>query len=474
MKKFPKNFLWGGATAANQCEGAWKEGGRGETVMDYAPLGRDRFQKMLSPEFKPGVDVEGWFYPNREAIDFYHNYKEDIKLFAELGFKVYRFSIAWSRIFPLGDEEEPNEEGLKFYENVLLELKKHNIKPLISLNHFDIPLHLIQKYGGWKSRKLIGFFNNYVRTVFERYENLCDLWITFNEINVALFNGYFTQGFENCNKNDKFQAFHHQFIASASAVMLAHEKYPNFKIGNMVMQPVAYAYSCHPEDVLYATTNDELRFFEYFCSDVQARGEYPNYALKAFERWGVKLDIEHGDLDILKKGKLDFISFSFYQTLAVTNRGIDLEENCGNMMKGAVKNPYIKASEWGWPIDPIGLRVHLNKLYDRYQLPLFVSENGLGAKDVVNPDGTINDVYRIQYLKEHIKQMGDAINLDGVDVFGYTWWGCIDVVAASTGEMSKRYGFIYVDLDDNLIGTGKRSKKASFYEYQKIIKNNGL
>ena len=468
---FPEGFLWGGATAANQCEGAYNEGGRGLANVDITPHGKNRFKVMLgldnSLDFK-----EGEYYPAKVGIDMYHHFKEDIALFGEMGFKVYRMSIAWSRIFPNGDEETPNEEGLKFYEDLFKECHKYGIEPLVTITHFDCPIHLIKKYGGWKNRKLVGFYENLCRVLFTRYKGLVKYWLTFNEINMILHAPFMGAGLLIENKEtemkDKYQAIHHELVASALATKIAHEIDHNNMVGCMLAAGNTYPYTCKPEDVWKAMEKDREG---YFFIDVQARGQYPNYALKKMKREDTMPAMEEGDLELLKNNTVDFVSFSYYSSkVASTEEMAPTTE--GNVF-ASVKNPYLSASEWGWQIDPLGLRITLNSIYDRYQKPLFIVENGLGAKDVIEEDGAINDDYRIEYIREHIKAMHDAIEIDGVELLGYTTWGCIDLVSASTGEMSKRYGFIYVDRDDEGNGTLERRKKKSFDWYKKVISSNG-
>lgn len=471
---FKKDFLWGGATAANQCEGGFDKGGRGLANVDVAPYGKDRLAVITGKMKMFDFDKEH-FYPSKDAIEMYSNYKDDIKLFAEMGFKVYRMSIAWSRIFPKGDEDKPNEEGLQFYENVFKECLKYNIKPLVTITHFDCPMHLIKKYGGWKNRILIKFYENLCNTIFERYKGLVEYWITFNEINMILhapFMGaglYFEAG-EN-EEEIKYQASHHELVASAIATKIAHEVDKNNKVGCMLAAGVYYPYSSKPEDVFAAQQkNDEM----YFFVDIQSRGKYPNYALKKFERENLNIKMEVDDLELLKKYTVDFISFSYYSTRCaaadINKYSKNVEKD--NIMKD-IKNPELKQTDWGWTVDPLGLRITLNDIYDRYQKPIFIVENGLGAYDKVDDKGYVEDDYRIDYLREHIKNMKYAVEIDGVDLIGYTTWGPIDLVSAGTGEMSKRYGFIYVDRDDFGNGTLKRSRKKSFYWYKKVIESNG-
>lgn len=469
--KFKDDFLWGGATAANQCEGGYNQDGRGLANVDVCPIGVDR-SAVITGNLKMYNFDDEHFYPAKIAIDMYHNFESDIKLFAEMGFKVYRMSIGWTRIFPKGDEEKPNEKGLEFYEKVFKECKKYGIEPLVTITHFDCPMHLIEKYGGWRNRKMIDFYEKLCRIIFTRYKGLVKYWITFNEINMILHAPFMGAGicFEEGEDKEgvKYQAAHHELVASAMATKIAHEIDENNKIGCMFAAGSVYPYSCKPEDVWKATQVDREN---YFFVDVQARGKYPNYALKEMEFKGITPIMEEGDYELLKENTVDFISFSYYNS-----RCVKADDNCdvveGNLFE-SVKNPYLSYSQWGWPIDPLGLRITLNHIYDRYEKPLFIVENGLGAKDVINENGEIEDDYRINYLRDHIKAMRDAVNLDGVDLLGYTTWGPIDLVSAGSGEMEKRYGFIYVDRDNNGNGTLERKKKKSFYWYKKVIKSNG-
>ena len=468
---FPKDFLWGGATAANQCEGGFDKGGRGLANVDITPHGKNRFPVMLGLDHSLDFH-EGEFYPAKEGIDFYTHYKEDIQLFGEMGFKTYRMSLAWSRIFPNGDELEPNEEGLKFYEDVFKECHKYGIEPLVTITHFDCPIHLIKEYGGWKNRKLIEFYERLCRTIFTRYKGLVKYWLTFNEINMILHLPFMGAGLLIEDKEtalkDKYQAIHHELVASALATKIAHEIDPDNKVGCMLAAGNTYPYTCNPDDVWKSIQIDREG---YFFIDVQARGYYPRYALKQMEREGTMPIMEDGDQELLKDNTVDFISFSYYSSRC-TSADPDMNKQTEGNVFATLKNPYLKASEWGWQIDPLGLRITLNSIYDRYQKPLFIVENGLGAKDELI-DNTVEDDYRIDYLRQHIQAMSDAIEIDGVELWGYTTWGCIDLVSSSTGEMSKRYGFIYVDRDDQGNGTNKRYKKKSFDWYKKVIASNG-
>jgi 6-phospho-beta-glucosidase len=473
MGTMRENFLWGGATAANQCEGGWKEGNRGMGTVDVIPWGENRLPVMQGEKDYRQLPEDS-YYPSREAIDMYNHYKEDIALFAEMGFKCYRFSFSWSRIFPTGEEEEANEEGLKFYEDFIDELLKYGIEPVVTICHFDMPLALVEKYDSWKNRKVIDCFVKYCDAIFRRFRDKVTYWITFNEINMLLHLPFMGAGIrfsEGENEMQvKYQAAHNELVASAMATRLAHQINPDFKIGCMLAAGNFYPFSCNPKDVWESIKKDRDN---YFFIDVQARGEYPAYAKKMFEREGIKPETGPEDDEILKEHTVDFISFSYYSSRCVsTAEEAITESTSGNVMK-SVKNPYLKESEWGWQIDPLGLRVTLNTLYDRYQKPLFIVENGLGAVDRLEEDGSIIDDYRINYLEEHIKAMIEAVDEDGVDLLGYTPWGCIDLVSASTGEMKKRYGFIYVDKDNEGNGSLKRSRKKSFEWYKNVITSNG-
>ena len=464
-KNFPDGFLWGGAVAANQCEGAYNEDGKGLSTQDIAPRG------IMGPITEEPTEDNMKLI----GIDFYHRYKEDVKLFAEMGFKTFRTSIAWSRIFPNGDDKEPNEKGLQFYDNLFDECLKYGIEPLVTISHYETPLTLSKNYDGWVNRKLIGFFENYVRVIFNRYKEKVKYWLTFNEINSVLHAPYMSGGIftdkEKLSKQDLYQAIHHELVASAAAVKIAHEINPEFKIGCMILGVPNYPLTSHPSDVLEAMKQDRENL--YFA-DVHVRGEYPKYMDRYFKANNIKINMEPGDKEILKN-TVDFISFSYYMSSCATADEEKKKGGAGNIISG-VPNPYLEASDWGWQIDPQGLRYMLNLLYDRYQKPLFIVENGLGAKDELITDEsgnkTVIDDYRIKYLNDHLVQVGEAIE-DGVDVMGYTTWGCIDLVSASTAEFRKRYGFIYVDRNDDGSGTLKRYRKKSFNWYKEVIATNG-
>lgn len=462
---FKEGFLWGGAAAANQFEGAFDKDGKGLSVQDVTPNGG--FGEITDGPTEDNMKLVG--------IDFYNRYKEDIKLFAEMGFKTFRTSIAWTRIFPNGDESEPNEAGLKFYDDLFDELNKYGIEPLITLSHYETPLHLSKEYDGWVNRKMIGFYENYVRTVFNRYKGKVKYWLTFNEINSVLHAPFMSGGIstppEELSEKDLFQAVHHELVASALATKIGHEIMPEAEIGCMVLAMPTYPLTSNPDDVIAVMESERKN---YFFSDVHVRGEYPGYMKRYFADNNIELDVTDEDLELLKN-TVDFISFSYYMSSTDTADQSKKVKGEGNIL-GGVHNPYLEASEWGWQIDPKGLRIVLNDFWDRYQLPLFIVENGLGAKDELitdeNGNKTVNDDYRIKYLNDHLVQVKEAVK-DGVDVMGYTTWGCIDLVSASTAQLAKRYGFIYVDRHDDGSGSLDRYKKKSFNWYKEVIETNG-
>lgn len=470
---FKKDFLWGGAVAAHQLEGAYNVDGKGISIMDVTTAGDVKTPRRVTK----GI-IQGENYPNHDAIDFYHRYKEDIALFAEMGFKCFRTSIAWTRIYPTGEEETPNEEGLKFYDNLFDECLKYGIEPVITLSHFEMPYTLVEKYGGWRDRKLIDLFVKFAVTCFQRYKDKVKYWMTFNEINNQA--NYNSEGsiFGNsgivyeeneCREKTMYQAAHYELVASALAIEQGRKISPNLYFGCMIAMCPIYPATCKPEDILMAHKAMQKR---YFFTDVHVFGRYPTNITSLWKRKGYDLDVTSEDLEILKRGCVDYIGFSYYMSFVTEhnekNVYFDYDE-----MNDLIKNKYVKSSDWGWQVDPIGLRYALNWFTDRYGLPLFIVENGLGAYDKVEKDGAIHDNYRIKYLRDHILQMKLAVDEDGVDLIGYTPWGCIDLVSASTGQMSKRYGFIYVDKNDNGIGTMKRSKKDSFEWFKNVILTNG-
>ena len=475
MSGFPADFLWGGAAAANQIEGGAKEGGKGLSTADIFPLGDRKkggcFDRTWEQILEAAADNDDSKYPKRRGIDFYHRYREDIALFHEMGFKSFRFSMSWSRIFPNGDDAEPNQEGLKFYHDMVNELKKCGIEPVVTLSHFEMPLNLTVKYNGWTDRRVIGFFERFAATVFEEFCEDIRYWITFNEIDATVHipltgAGIVKEHTENLQQ-ECYQALHHQFVASALVTKLAHEKYPEFRIGCMTTKNLKYPATCKPEDCMQWLQETEM---DAFYTDVQVFGEYSYTIRKYWEKKKITIHQEPEDAKLLKENTVDFVSFSYYASLVTSAEGSKKEKASANLLVGE-KNPYLRQTPWGWQIDPVGLRFALNQMYSRYKLPLFVAENGLGTLDVLE-NGQVHDSYRIDYIREHIRQMELAIE-DGVPVFGYTYWGCIDCISASTSEMSKRYGFIYVDQDDQGNGTLERIKKDSFAWYQKVIASNG-
>lgn len=466
-KQFPKDFLWGGALSANQCEGAYDTDGKGLSITDILPYANVRERLFNVKDYIQN----DYYYPSHDAIDFYHHYKEDIKLFAEMGFRVLRTSIAWARIFPNGDDSDPNEEGLTFYDNLFDELIKNGIQPVITLSHYEMPLNLLKKYGAWENRILIDYFLKYAKTVFNRYKYKVKIWITFNEINVIKIMPLLGGGIIIDRKDPEFkkriyQAAHHQLIASALATKVCREIVSDCKIGGMIAGMLSYPKTCNPRDVMHNMMHQRE---DLFFSDVMMRGEYPTYMEAFFVEHDVNIHMEKDDRIILKENTADFLAFSYYMSSVISSDESN-DEITGNFSVGR-DNPYLEASDWGWQIDPLGLRIYLNQLYERYQKPLFIVENGLGAVDEVI-DGKVHDTYRIDYLREHVKAIKAALE-DGVKVMGYTPWGCIDIVSCSTGEMKKRYGFIYVDKDNEGNGTLDRIKKDSFDWYQKLIATNG-
>lgn len=476
MSGFKKDFLWGGAVAAHQLEGGWNEGGKGISIADVMTAG----EYGISREVTEGV-IEGKNYPNHEAIDFFHRYKDDIKLFSEMGFTCFRTSIAWSRIFPAGDELEPNEAGLQFYDDMFDECLKYNIQPVITLSHFEMPYHLVTEYGGWRNRKLIDFFLRFAKVVFTRYKSKVKYWMTFNEINnqvnyresLCPFTNsgilYSSDEDEYVRERVMYQAVHYELVASALVVDAGHLINPDFKIGCMIAMCPIYPLTCSPGDMMMSVNAMHRR---YWFTDVHVRGYYPQHMVNYFSKKGFELDITESDIDILQHGRVDYIGFSYYMSF-VTQYTDDNPEFDYVEPAHLVNNPYIQTSDWGWQVDAMGLRYSLNWFWDHYQLPMFIVENGFGANDVQLADGTVDDQYRIDYLTAHVIEMKKAVVEDGVDLIGYTPWGCIDLISAGTGEMKKRYGMIYVDKDNDGNGSLNRSRKKSFYWYRDLIANNG-
>lgn len=468
-----KDFLWGGAVAAHQIEGGWQEGGKGISIADVMTAGDN--VTGAPRRITDGV-IEGENYPNHEATDFYHHYKEDIKLLAEMGFKAFRTSIAWTRIFPRGDEDTPNEAGLAFYDDLFDECHKYGIEPIVTLSHFELPWTIVKEYDGFKNRQVIDFFVKFAKVCFERYQYKVKYWMTFNEINNQadpIQHHILQEGGILLKEDDNpeevmFQSAHYELVASALAVIEGHKINPDLQIGCMIAMNPIYPLTCKPEDNLAA---QGAMHGKYWFADVHCKGRYPKYVFKKWERCGYNIDVTEEDLKILKEGTVDYIGFSYYMSFATGEREdnpyYDYSENY------FTKNKYLKASDWGWQIDPSGLRWALNWFSDRYDLPMIIVENGFGAYDKKEADGSVDDSYRIDYLRSHIKAMIDAVNEEGVDLFGYTMWAPIDIVSASTGEFDKRYGFIYVDKNNKGEGTLERSKKKSFYWYKDVIATNG-
>ncbi|WP_424466866.1 6-phospho-beta-glucosidase [Pseudoclavibacter helvolus] len=474
MSRLPNDFLWGGAVAAHQLEGGWDADGKGPSVVDVLTAGEHGVPRRITDT----VEADE-FYPNHEAIDHYHRYREDIALLAEMGLKCFRTSIQWTRIFPKGDELEPNEAGLAFYDNLFDELLKHGIEPVVTLSHFEVPLHLAREYGGFRNRALVGFFERFAKVCFERYATKVKYWMTFNEINNQLdtrnelflwTNSGVLLTPEDNPREVVLQVAHNELLASALAVKAGHDVDPSLQIGGMISHVPIYPYSCNPEDVFAAQVASRDRFL---FPDVHVRGHYPAYAVREREREGFDIGWQDGDAEILAAGTVDYLGFSYYMSTVVKADAFTEETNVNGGLANSVPNPHVKASDWGWQIDPVGLRYALNVLTERYELPLFIVENGFGAIDVVNEDGSIDDDARIDYLKAHIEQVELAVSEDGVDLMGYTPWGIIDVVSFTTGEMKKRYGMIYVDRDNAGNGTMERSKKKSFDWYAGVISANG-
>jgi 6-phospho-beta-glucosidase len=472
MKKFPKDFLWGGAVAASQTEGAWQLDGKGPNVSDIHKLPDEVTYEELfgfsytKEEIKKAIHDNEGYYPKRHGIDFYHTYKEDIDLLSEMGFKCFRTSICWSRLFPKGNEKTPNERGLKFYDNLIDYLISKNIEPIITLSHYEMPTYLVLEYDGWYNPETIDFFINYCTVLLNRYKDKVKYWIVFNQINCAREWGEFLSlGLsknitENNHLNVVYQSVHHQFIASAKVKKLAKIINPEMMIGMMNSEEFACPETTKPEDCFAATWYNQM--FNYFFSDVLLKGEYPGFALRYFKENNIQLTITDEERVLLKENTADFLSISYYFSKVIS------AENREKLLP----NSNLPFNKWGWTYDPVGLRNSLNLYWDRYRIPIFIAENGIGFEDKLNEDGKIHDIYRIKCMSENITQLKEAIN-DGVNVFGYASWGPIDIVSASTGEMSKRYGYIYVDLNDKGLGSGKRIRKDSFYWYQEVISSNG-
>lgn len=458
---FNKDFFWGGALAADQCEGAYDEDGKGLSTADLITSGDVNTPRQITKTVEPGKN-----YPSHKGIDHYHRYKEDIALFAEMGFKMYRFSIDWSRIYPNGDDEEPNELGLKHYDDVVNYCLELGIEPMITMDHFETPIGF-QKFGSWTNRKAVDCFARYARTLFTRFRSKVKYWLPINEINNLVECPYQSAALDNDSTyEDRMIASYHQLIAHALTVKIGHEIDPENQIGNMYSGIFAYPATCNPNDII--AVQEFMKKYLFFV-DVQSRGCYPSYKLKELERMNIKLPVLEGDEQILKEGTIDFLTYSYYNTTVVGEKTKDMDFFTFDT---GYENPYLPRTKWGWDIDPQGLRYSLNFLYDRYQKPIFITENGIADFEELENE-TVHDAYRVEYLKAHVEEIKKAVEIDGVDVRGYLWWGPIDVISFGTGEMKKRYGFIYVDQDDFCNGTGERIKKDSFEYYKRVIRSNG-
>lgn len=470
--KLSKDFLWGGAISANQTEGNFDKDGRGLTNFDMLPMDPSRLQDVVVDQDN-FLDHEYDFYSGRQGNNFYEKYEEDIELLSELGVNSFRISLAWSRIFPNGDEKEPNEKGLVFYENVLKKLKEKNIEPIVTISHFDMPLTLIQKYGGWYNREMVDLYLKFSETVMTRFKEYVTYWIPFNEMNMTMHIPFIGAGLTFTSQENrlekKYQAAHHQLLANARTIELGRKISSSFQFGCMMAAAKTYPYTCRPEDVFAAFESDKHNFF---FSDVQVKGKYPKAMVAYFKNNNIKINMEAEDTETLSNNTVDFLSFSYYASACSAAQDQDIEKVRTNG-PDTIRNPYLPESKSAWQVDPLGLRITLNSLYDRYEIPLFIVENGLGTYSDQLINGKIHDEHRVEYMESHFKNMISAVIEDGVELIGYLAWGIIDLVSVSEGKMSKRYGVIYVDADDKGNGTYQRVKKDSFYWYQKVIKTNG-
>lgn len=470
---FPKDFMWGGAFAANQMEGAWQEDGKGlcladiNEFVDGVALDQKCNTEITTAFVRAAISSENRIFPKRRGIDFYHRYREDLALLGKdgLGLNTYRTSINWARIFPNGDEEQPNEAGLRFYDKLFDEVIKNGMTPMITMSHYEMPVHLALEYNGWCNKKLIDFFFRFGKTLLDRYHGKVKHWIIVNQINLIRHESFNHLGIPEDRVGNleeaKMQGVVNEMISCAKITEYAHRHYPEAAIGMMMCGGPAYAATCDPEDVLAALKRNQM---EFFYSDVLLRGNIPGYAYRYFSDNGFHIEISTEENDLLKNTS-DFMSFSYYYTRVY-------DAACMRNGQDAYRNEKLPANPWGWSVDPVGLRILLNEYYDRYQKPIYITENGIGLKDALSPDGKIHDPYRIDYYRQHIIQMREAIR-DGVDLRGYYLWAPIDIVSCSSSEMSKRYGFVYVDLDDYGKGSGARIKKDSYEWLEKAIRSNG-
>lgn len=462
-KGFPDKFLFGGAIAANQAEGAYQEGLKGLGICDILPVGKDRLL-TIDPQLK-----KDHYYPSHKAIDFYHYVEEDIALLKEMGLQCFRFSINWARLFPRGDEKEANQEGIDFYHRLIDGLLAAKIEPIVTISHYETPLFLATEYGGWKNRQLISFFLNYCEVIFSEYGKKVTYWMSFNEINnivkIPWFAGALRTEEDENPAQAQYQAAHHMFVAHSLANKSLKKINSKAKMGCMLSLSGVYPDTPNPKDIFGSY---EFRRKSLFFSDVMIRGAYPAYSKRLFEELSIDLEIEKGDLETIQSYTSDYLAFSYYLTTVYSH---DLKMKTGTGGPQGKKNPYLETSPWGWQIDPLGLRYVCNELYDRYQIPLMIAENGLGMEDHIDANGKIIDKERQNYLRDHLLALSEAIH-DGCEILAYTWWGIIDIVSAGTGEMNKRYGFIHVDVDNEGNGTFERRKKDSFAYYKKIIEQN--
>jgi len=468
-----EDFLWGGSLAAHQCEGAWDQDGKGLAIMDLVTTGSYEIPRTIDTVCQPGK-----IYPSHTGIDFYQRYKEDIALFAEMGFKALRISIDWSRIYPQGDEAEPNQAGIRFYQQVVAELLKHKIEPIVTLYHFEMPVHLVRQYGSWQNRQVIDFYLKFCRTMFEALKGKVRYWVTFNEMNhidpqteASDIFTYIIAGLKFSELTDRPQTLatigYHMTVASCMAVTLGHEIDPNNQIGCVFGIEPVYPVDCNPQNVLNAFKQMDRDFYQI---DAMCNGVFPAYKLQEYQTNGIHLEITAADRQAFAKGRLDFIGMNYYASSVAEYEGADQSKSA---LFGGLQNPFLTTSKWGWTIDPTGLRYLLNYTYRKYGLPIMITENGLGAVDCLTAAGEVHDEYRIDYLRQHIEQLLKAVEEDQVDCIGYLTWAPIDLVSATTGEMKKRYGFIYVDKNDNGTGSLDRSRKDSFYWFQQVIETNG-
>ncbi len=464
-------------------EGGWDEGGKSPVQVDYAgpdagiglrPIyyrAADGSRGVMTqfsrlPEGASYELFDDVSYTNHDATDFYHHWREDLALFAEMGFTTFNTTVSWARIYPHGVAGGVNQEGVEFYREVFTEARRLGMDPVITLYKYDEPVYFEQTYGGWENRAMIDEFVAFARTCFTEYKGLVDKWLTFNEINVIMM--FYPE------EGSRIAEVHNQMVAAALSVQAAHEIDPSIKVGCMIAGQCSYPYTCDPADALANQQTTQERFF--YCADTMVRGAYPSWAPRVWKQHNaLDFAVSAEDAATLKAGKSDFLAFSYYSSAIVTTHEVEGDEVSGNLST-SVKNPYLKASDWGWQMDATGYRYFLNVMNDRYDVPLFDVENGLGAIDEpVEEDGElrIHDDYRIEYLRNHIKNLKAAIEEDGVDIFGYTTWGPIDLTAFTTGQLKKRYGFIYVDRHDDGTGDFSRHRKDSFFWYQKVCKSNG-